>query len=357
MLLGVAALVVVAAGVAVGQGQDPLPADPLVIGAALPITGPLAPFGTAQQRGIERALDDVNSAGGIELAGQRRRVQLLLRDTRSLPDVAGQEALVLVRGPFRLVGLIGPCTPPVAMVRVAESRQVPLVTGCQPLPALGGALGHTFEVAPTERQRARTAFAGLRTSPGRRTGLFLSNDRLEGPWTAAAAEAGFDVVGTYRPQGRDWGPAVARAAVDRVEVVVAVTQPPDGIDLWRTLRRQGIEPQSAYASEAGLGSAWYAAVGRDGEGTLTDLLHPSVRAPATPLQVDAAVTTVSSEVTRLLLDGLRRAAAAERSDLRAALTGASGDVAGEQVRLGDRTSRLPARLGRWEDGRLVPLPP
>lgn len=367
VLLAWAAIAVVAGAVVTQRQAVPPPVpdcpypclapDSIVIGAALPVTGALAAFGTAQRRGIERTLEQVNAGGGPEVAGQRRPVELLVRDTRSEPDVAGQEALILVRGPFRLTALLGPCAPPVPLVRVAESRQVPLVTGCQPLPDLGGdGRRYTWEVAPGEPQRAAAVFDALRTSPSRRTGLFLSNDRSEAPWATAAAEAGFDVVGTYRPQGRQWGPAVARAAADGVEVVVAVTQPPDGIGLWHELDSQGVDPQPAYASEAGLGSAWQAAVGRNGEGTLTDLVGPRVSEAVTPEQVDEAVATVSAELTRVLLDGLQRAGSAERSDLREALPGARAEVAGRDVRfLGDQASRLPARLARWEDGRLTPL--
>ena len=367
-VLVAAAAVALVAGAVVTQRQAVPPPESdcpypclspgsIVIGAALPVTGVLAPFGAAQQRGIERALEQVEAGGGLEVAGRRRPVELLVQDSRSDPDVAGQGALVLVRGPFRLTALLAPCAPPVPLVRVAESRQVPLVTGCQPLPGLGGVgRRYTWEVAPSEPQRAATVFQALRMSPSRRAGLFLSNDRSEAAWATAAAQAGFDVVGIYRPQGRQWGPAVARAAADGVEVVVAVTQPPDGIRLWQEMESQGVDPESAYVSEAGLGSAWRAAVGGDGEGVLTDLVGPAVDGPLTPEQLDEAVATVSAELTRVLLDGLQRAAAAERSDLREALPGADAEVAGGRVRfLGDQASRLPARLAWWQDGRLTPL--
>ena len=367
LLVGLAAVAVLGAAVLGQRDERPppaaecpepcLPPDAVVLGTALPVSGVLAPLGAAQQRGVQRELDRVNAEGGVEVAGERRRVELLVRDTGSVPDVAGQAALILVRGPFRPVALIGPCAPPVPMVRVAESRQVPLVTGCQPLPPVGlGPPRHTWEVAPAEDERARAVLAALERSPSRRTGLFLSHDRPEGPWAAAARRAGFDVVGTYRPLGQDWSSAVLQAVADGVEVVVAVTQPPAGIELWRTLRAQGVEPKSAYASEAGLGSAWHAAVGADGDGTLTDVVHPSVRGRAVPREVDDAVTAVSSELTRVVLDGLRRTTAAERPALDAALAGVRTEVAGREVRfLGDRASRVPPRLGRWEGGRLVPL--
>ena len=367
LLVGLAAVAVLVAAVLVQRSEpapttpdcpEPcLPPDALVLGAALPVSGVLAPLGAAQQRGVQRELDRVNAAGGVEVAGERRRVEMLVHDTGSVPDVAGQAALILVRGPSRPIALIGPCTPPVPMVRVAESRGVPLVTGCQPLPPVGPAPPRsTWEVAPAEDERARAVLAALATSPTGRVGLFLTHDRSEVPWTSAGRRAGADVVGTYRPQGQDWSSAVAQAAADGVEVVVAVTQPPAGIGLWQALRAQGLSPRSAYASEAGLGSAWYAAVGGTADGTLTDVVHPSVPARAAPAEVDDAVATVSSELTHVLVDGLRRTTTAQRPALDAALAGVGTEVAGRPVRfLGDRASRLPVRLGRWDGGRLVPL--
>jgi hypothetical protein len=83
-------------------------------------------------------------------------------------------------------------------------------------------------------------------------------------------------------------------------------------------------------------------------------VHP-VPEPATPEQVDEAVAAVSSELTWVVLGGLVRAQTSERTDLRDAL-GGTAEVAGQDVRfLSDQASRLPARLARWEDGRLAPL--
>ena len=371
LLLGLAVLAGVVAVV-----REPAPApdpdcgalcragDPVVIGAALPLTGVLAPFGAAQQRGAQQVVEQVNADGGWEIAGRRRALELLVRDTGSQPDVAGQQALQLVRGPFDVVVLLGPCAPPVAMVRVAESRGVPLVTGCQPLPPVGtAALQSTWEVAPAEADRAAAVFAGLRAARGRRVALFLSNDRPGDTYTQAADQSGFEVVGTYRPHGADWAAAVSEAAGQRADLVVAITQAPEGIALWRELTAQGVRPELAYASEAASGSAWYRAVGPAAEGTLTDAVHPLPagarrgRARPGPGGADDAVAAVSGDLTRVLLDGLQKASSATRDGVNAGLAQATGSVDGTPVRFtADHASRVPHRLARWQDGELVPVP-
>lgn len=370
VLLGLAALaVVVAAVTSSAPVDDPCDAlcraaDPLVIGAALPLTGVLAPYGAAQQRGAQQVVDQVNADGGWQVDGRRRALELLVRDTRSQPDVAGQQALLLVRGPFDVVVLLGPCAPPVTMVRVAESRGVPLVSGCQPLPPVGtAALERTWEVAAAEAERAAAVFEGLRAARGRRVALFLSNDRPGEAYALAAARSGFDLVGTYRPHGADWAAAVTGAAGQRADLVVAITQAPEGIGLWRELAAQGVRPELAYASEAASGSAWYRAVGPSAEGTLTDAVHSSTggtgpgSAGPGPGGADDAVAAVAGDLTRVLLDGLRRASPPTRDGVSAGLALATGTVDGTPVRFtADQVSRLPHRLARWQDGQLVPVP-
>ena len=161
----------------------------------------------------------------------------------------------------------------------------------------------------------------------------------------------------------DWVPAVRRAAGQRPDVVVAITQPPEGIALWRELAAQQVRPELAYASDAAAGSAWFHALGSSGEGTLTDAVHAAVPAPGGgggrpgPAGADEAVTAVSAELTRVLLDGLRRAGDPTRDAVETALTSATGSVDGTVVRFaGDRSSRLPHRLAVWQDGELVPVP-
>lgn len=314
-----------------------------MIGAALPLTGELAALGAAQREGAERAVARVNEDGGLDVGGTRRPVELAVRDTGSVAEAAAQFALILVRGPEEVVALLGPCTPPLSLVRVAEARLVPLLTGCQPLPAAG--LHHTWQVGPTEDARAAAVFTALADAgPARRTALLLSNERAEQPWSAAAAGAGFSVVSTGRPTGADWAGAVAQAAAAGADVVVAVTRSPEGARLWAELDRQDLEPRSAYVSEAGLGSPWYAAVGRDGDGVLTDDVHPPTTAGRQgpgPARADLAVTAVSDELATALLEAVAAAGSTGRGAVNAQLATAA--------------TPAPARLAQWRDGELVPV--
>jgi branched-chain amino acid transport system substrate-binding protein len=96
------------------SGGDTSGGEPIVIGASLPLTGPLQAFGTSLQTGYEAAIDEVNAAGGLDVGGTAREVQLVVQDNASDGDKAGEQArsLVLDSG---AIALLGPATPPLTI--------------------------------------------------------------------------------------------------------------------------------------------------------------------------------------------------------------------------------------------------
>ena len=82
LILGLAAAVA-AALLATGPASA---ADDIVIGASLPLSGPLAGFGGFQQWGYKRAVDEVNKAGGITVDGKKGLVKLIIRDDKTDPN-------------------------------------------------------------------------------------------------------------------------------------------------------------------------------------------------------------------------------------------------------------------------------
>src|SRR5579872_5012338 len=71
-------------GLAAGNA---LAGDEIVIGASVPLSGPLAGFGSYEQWGYKRAVDEVNRAGGITVDGNKRTVKLIIRDDKTDPNV------------------------------------------------------------------------------------------------------------------------------------------------------------------------------------------------------------------------------------------------------------------------------
>ena len=148
----------------VPAGGDEAPTgDPIVIGASLPLTGPLEAFGTSLNTGYQQAVDEVNAAGGLSVGGQQRLIELVVQDNQTSPDLAGEQVrnIVLDDG---AVALLGPATPPLSIPVsvVAEQLEVPTVITITPIRAWQGAnetgWNWSWDVFFDELQMTQTQF-------------------------------------------------------------------------------------------------------------------------------------------------------------------------------------------------------
>jgi len=80
-------------------------ADPIKVGALLPVTGGAAFLGGPEQRTLEMAVEELNAKGG--LAG--RPVQLIVKDTGGSPEKAVSFARQLI-DEEQVFAIIGPAT-------------------------------------------------------------------------------------------------------------------------------------------------------------------------------------------------------------------------------------------------------
>ncbi|MEV4703256.1 ABC transporter substrate-binding protein [Actinoplanes sp. NPDC049316] len=78
----VALLLVTAAGC--GDGNDSTSDDSIRVGQIVSLTGNYSPLGTENQKSVALAVEQLNNAGGIG----GRRIELTVRDDKSLPDQA-----------------------------------------------------------------------------------------------------------------------------------------------------------------------------------------------------------------------------------------------------------------------------
>lgn len=321
-------------------------ADPVVVGATLPLTGPVADFGAAQRRGVEAALARVNDDGGVDVGGEQRKVELVVVDDEGDADVAGQRALILVRRQEPSAALLGACAPPVTLVRVAEARDVPLVSACGPLPQPDSPVPatSTWQLGPSAGAHAAAVAGAIGPPELGPVALVVSPGRSSAAWSAALTAAGQPLAGTWTRGAGGWDATVTAARAAGATRVVAVTGPPEGLLLWQAVVGQGWQPRAAYVRDAGLSTSWIRAVGQRGEGVVTDL----VGAPgSTPEQ---AVEQASAAATDVLLDALSRADSARRTDIAEAL------ATGPAALLGAQDDGEPPALATWRDGELEPLP-
>lgn len=96
---------------------------PVKIGVVLPLTGPDADFGKRTLRGVEMAAFKLNNGRGIS----GRRVELLVRDTKSEPDEARRQVEALFGE--EIAGLVGPYSSneALAVKSAVETLMIPTV--------------------------------------------------------------------------------------------------------------------------------------------------------------------------------------------------------------------------------------
>ena len=68
----------------------------VLIGAPLPLTGPLSPEGTKLKQGYDLWVEEVNKAGGMSVGGEKRKIELLYYDYASNTPKAVQLAEKLI---------------------------------------------------------------------------------------------------------------------------------------------------------------------------------------------------------------------------------------------------------------------
>lgn len=98
---------------------------PIKIGAVYALTGPVAPYGTAQQKGLDLKVDEINAAGGIK----GRKVKVTYYDTEGNSNRAVQ----LVRRAIEsddVDVIVGPSTSGESLLAgpIANEMKVPIIT-------------------------------------------------------------------------------------------------------------------------------------------------------------------------------------------------------------------------------------
>ena len=145
----------------------PKPLPQVRIGLLALLTGELAPqSGIPSQQGAEMAVDDINAAGGIDIAGKRMKVRLTVRDYEPRPDAAATGARALINLD-NIDALVGPqlSAHAVAAASVAEMSRVPMIAPMASNPAVTAGRHYVFRLAfldPFQGEMlARYAFENL----------------------------------------------------------------------------------------------------------------------------------------------------------------------------------------------------
>jgi branched-chain amino acid transport system substrate-binding protein len=235
------------------------------IGAVHPITGPLAEPGQACRLGAQMAAEAVNAAGGIKALGGAR-VELILGDTQTKPDVGRTEAeRVINQGAQILMGSFDSGST-AAMVPVAQQRRIPFlvdISAADPITANVAKavkdgqqkVQYVYRNFPTGSSFGKKAvqyFGDIFKEAGvapKRVVLMYCNDlfgqnNAKGFQAAhAAAHPPWEIVDVipWPEPPQDLSTEVARAKAAKPDVIAPITRPASAQILLPEIRKQRIE--------------------------------------------------------------------------------------------------------------------
>jgi branched-chain amino acid transport system substrate-binding protein len=362
-----------------GGGGGGATGETLRIGTSLPLTGPLGAFGPIIQAGYDKAVAEVNEAGGLVVGDTTHQVELIVRDNKSDGNEAAAQARDLVLGED-VVALLGAVTPPltIPISVAAEQNQVPLVSTVTPIRAWLGAneegWNYAFDMFFDELQMTDLQYqtADL-VETNKKVAIFtdLEEDGLVmgGLWEEKAEPFGYEIVAHPEfPVGTtNFSSQVAEAKDAEAEIVIAQITPPDAIALVKQMQADSYQPKLLFiekganfggwpAASEGLGEGvmaanWFA----EGEGTPREDEFIEEFTPMTGgANSDLGVIVFAYTAAKVLFDAITAAGSTEADAIVTALEATNGEYpAGTVDFADDHSAGLPAIMTQWRGNDMV----
>jgi branched-chain amino acid transport system substrate-binding protein len=263
-------------------------ADTIKIGFVSPQTGPLAPFGEADKWVIEQLR--ANFEGGLTVGGRKVAVQIVLKDSQSNPNRAGEVANDLIlKDKVALVLTAG--TPETAnpVSDACELNEIPCISTVVPWqpwffgrkgdPAKGFAWTyHIFWGLEDVIATYTNGWKSVQTN--KHVGGLFPNDGDGNAWgdkelgfPKPLAAMGYTLTdpGRFQNGTQDFSAQIAAFKKDGVEIVTGVVIPPDAKTFLTQARQQGFKPKVITLGKALLFPGAIEALGELGEGLSTEV--------------------------------------------------------------------------------------
>lgn len=365
-------------------------ADTVKIGYVSPQTGPLAPFGEADKWVIEQ----MNAAfkGGIMIAGKKHEVQIILKDSQSNPNRAGEVANDLIlKDKVALILTAG--TPETAnpVSDVAELNEIPCISSVVPWqPWFFGRKGnpktgfdwtyHMFWGLEDVITNYTNGWKSVQTN--KKVGGLFPNDGDGNAWgdkemgfPKTLAQMGYSLTdpGRFQNGTQDFSAQIAAFKRDGVEIVTGVVIPPDAKTFLTQARQQGFKPKVITLGKALLFPGAIEALGDLGQGLTTEVWwspsHPfksSLTQQSAKALADAYEGGTKMQWTQpigfahalfeVASDALKRSKSLKAKDVRDAVAATKlntivGDVAWGGQGPFKNVSKTPLVLGQWGKGK------
>jgi branched-chain amino acid transport system substrate-binding protein len=355
-----------------------LAADEIVIGASLPLSGPLAGFGNYQKWGYETAVNDVNKAGGITIDGKKMPVKLVIRDDKTDPSVvAGNTETLISRD--NAVAMLGSCTPALvnAGALVAERRKVPLVAGCDPLGAFKSVRKWQYAwVMFFDEMDLATAGFKMMAEYGLQTNKKVAILADNGPdgqvvggqiWPATAKQGGYEVTHStsFPVDSQQFTTMIAQAKASNADIVLVDAIPPQAIAIRKQMAAAGYSPKLLVMEKGAEPEQFAQALGKLADGVLVGgYWDPSFPYPGAAelgkrfetetKQTQSQHIADSHAAAQVLLDAITAAGSLDREKINAAIAKTNKSYVIGPVKFdAANTSTIPITVMQWQSGKAI----
>jgi branched-chain amino acid transport system substrate-binding protein len=365
-------------------------ADTVKIGYVSPQTGALAPFGEADKWVIDQ-LKTV-SKGGIMIGGKKHAVQIVLKDSQSNPNRAGEVANDLIlKEKVALVLTAG--TPETAnpVSDACELNELPCISSVVPWqPWFFGRKGdpakgfdwtyHLFWGLEDVIANYTNGWKSIQTN--KKVGGLFPNDGDGNAWgdkelgfPKPLTEMGFTLTdpGRFQDGTQDFSAQITAFKNAGVEIVTGVVIPPDAKTFLTQARQQGFKPKIITLGKALLFPGAIEALGDLGDGLSTEVWwspsHPftsSLTRQSAMAIAQAYEAETKKQWTQpigfahalfeVAANALLRAKSTKPADVRDAIATASLTTVVGPVKWGGQgpfknVSKTPLVLGQWNKGK------
>ncbi len=366
-----------------------LAADTLKIGYVSPQTGPLAPFGEADKW----VIDQMKAAfrDGLTVGGKKYEVQIVLKDSQSNPNRAGEVANDLVlKDKVALVLTAGTPETSNPVSDVCELNEVPCISSVVPWqPWFFGRKGdpakgfnftyHFFWGLEDVIANFTNGWNTLATN--KKVGGLFPNDGDGNAWgdkelgfPKPLAAMGYTLTdpGRFQNGTQDFSAQIAAFKKEGVEIVTGVVIPPDAKTFLTQARQQGFKPKVITLGKALLFPGAIEALGELGHGLTTEVWwspsHPftsSLTRQSAKALAEAYEAGTKKQWTQpigfahalfeVAADALKRSKSLSPKDVRDAVAATAIDTVVGPVKWGGQgpfknVSKTPLVLGQWNKG-------
>jgi branched-chain amino acid transport system substrate-binding protein len=249
--------------------------EPIPIGAVVPLTGRYAAGGTLVKNGYELAVEDINKAGGVDVGGTKRMLELVVLDDESDATKTAQR-LETLNSSNQVAAYLGGFGSDLhaAAAAVAEKNQIPYVGVAFALKAIHEkGYKYLFSPFPKSPDIAKATFDlldSLNPKPAKVAIFAETTDwgaELSALWRTEAQTRGYQLVADeqYAPGATDFSGPIGKAKDGGAEVLLGLPNPPDGTTLVKQLKELAFTPPAMFLIRAPDSATWATNLGKDGD--------------------------------------------------------------------------------------------